>query len=222
MKLNHLESKFFDDILKTELDVPVHATLKYGETTLDIIVVPEINSQGHFSLKYFNASPYEPKSDASGGITLSNRHLFGLHPLLDQAWRDRDSVTVQLKTAPHLPRPLYNAEQPQLNARIYQAGTHNRGCLVLDENQVVVKESLLKRAEFRIDQLGASTRRRGRAVYMVYFEESKWDYLACFACQGGVCGQWHSGVYFRERFPSDACDVAGWMVSDEAGYACEL
>ena len=67
MKLNRLESKFFDDILKTELDVPVHAALKYGETTLDIIVVPGINSQGHFLLKYFNASPYEPKLGDSGG-----------------------------------------------------------------------------------------------------------------------------------------------------------
>ena len=153
MKLNRLESKFFDDILKTELDVPVHAALKYGETTLDIIVVPGINSQGHFLLKYFNASPYEPDPDDSDVATLSNRHLFGLHPLLDQAWRDRDSVTVQLKTAPHLPRPLYNAEQPQLNARVYQAGTHNRGELVLDENHVMVKESLLKRAEFCVVNL---------------------------------------------------------------------
>ena len=65
MKLNRLESKFFDDILKTELDGPVHATLEYGETVLDIIVVPEINNQGHFSLKYFNASPYELKPDDS-------------------------------------------------------------------------------------------------------------------------------------------------------------
>ena len=153
MKLNRLESKFFDDILKTELDVPVHATLEYGETALDIIVVPEINDQGHFLLKYFNASPYEPNPDDSRGATLSMREFFGVHPSLDQAWRDRDSVTVQLKTAPHLPRPLYNAEQPQLNARVYEAGTHNRGELILDESQVVVQESLLKRAEFCVVDL---------------------------------------------------------------------
>ncbi len=164
MKLNRLESKFFDDILKTELDVPVHATLKYREITLDIIVVPEINDQGHFLLKYFNASPYEPEPDDSGVATLSNRHLFGLHPLLDQAWRDRDSVTMQL---------LYNAEQPQLNARVYQAGTDNRGELVLDENQVMVKESLLKRAEFcvvnlPIMQISSPSERE------VFFESGDW------------------------------------------------
>ncbi len=153
MKLNRLESKFFEDILKTELDVPVHATLEYGETVLDIIVVPEINDQGHFLLKYFNASPYEPKPDASEVATLSMREFFGVHPSLEQAWRGRDSVTVQLKTAPGLPRPFYNAEQPQLNARVYQAGTHNRGELVLDENQVVVKDSLLRRAEFCVVDL---------------------------------------------------------------------
>ena len=153
MKLNRLESKFFDDILKTELDVPVHATLEYGETVLDIIVVPEINDQGHFLLKYFNASPYEPKPDTSEVATLSMREFFGVHPSLEQAWRDRDSVTVQLKTAPGLPRPFYNAEQPQLNARVYQAGTHNRGELVLDEDGVVVQESLLKWAEFCVVDL---------------------------------------------------------------------
>ncbi len=167
MKLNRLESKFFDDILKTELDVPVHATLEYRETVLDVVVVPEINDQGHFLLKYFNASPYEPKSE------LNNKYLFGLHPLLDQAWRDRDSVTLQLKTAPHFPRPLYNAEQPQLNARVYQAGTHNRGELVLDENQVVVQDSLLRRAEFcvvnlPIMQISSPSERE------VFFESGDW------------------------------------------------
>ena len=124
-----------------------------GETTLDIIVVPGISDQGHFTMKYFNASPYEPNPDDGGGATLSMREFFGVHPSLDQAWRDRDSVTVQLKTAPHLPRPLYNAEQPQLNARIYQAGTHNRGELLLDEGGVVVEKSLLKRVEFCIVDL---------------------------------------------------------------------
>ena len=83
MKLNRLESKFFDDILKTELDVPVHATLEYGETALDVVVVPEINNQGHFLLKYFNASPYEPKPDENKVVTLGMREFFGVHPLLD-------------------------------------------------------------------------------------------------------------------------------------------
>ena len=182
MKLNRLESKFFDDILKTDLDVPVHATLKYGETTLDIIVVPEISDQGHFSLKYFNASPYEPTPNCSGVATLNNRHLFGLHPLLDQVRRDRDSVTVQLKTAPHLPRPLYNAEQPQLNTRVYRAGPYNRGELVLDEGGVVVKESLLRRVDFCVvdlPEMNMPVRLEKNPVKIiterdVVFENDKW------------------------------------------------
>ena len=153
MKLNRLESKFFDDILKTELDVPVHATLEYGETVLDVVVVPEINDQGHFLLKYFNASPYEPKPDENKVFTLDMREFFGMHPSLEQAWRDRDSVTVQLKTVPRSPRPRYNADQPKMAARVYQAGTHNRGELILDENQVVVQDSLLRRAEFCVVNL---------------------------------------------------------------------
>lgn len=185
MKLNRLESKFFDDILKTELDVPVHASLEYSGNTLDIIVVPEINDQGHFLLKYFNASPYEPEPDDSGVATLSNKYLFGLHPLLDQAWRDCDSVTVQLKTAPHLPRPLYNAEQPQLNAKVYQAGTHNRGELILDEGGVVVQESQLTRvtrAEFCVVDLPTMNmpsrleENPARIIYErdIHFESDEW------------------------------------------------
>ena len=173
MKLNRLESKFFDDILKTELDVPVHATLEYRETVLDVVVVPEINDQGHFLLKYFNASPYEPKPDENKVVTLGMREFFGVHPLLDQAWKDRDSVTVQLKTVPRSPRPRYNADQPKVAARVYQAGTHNRGELVLDENQVVVQDSLLRRAEFcvvnlPIMQISSPSERE------VFFESGGW------------------------------------------------
>ena len=45
MELSSLEAKFFDEILNAELDVPVQATLTYKDDSLELIVVPEINSR---------------------------------------------------------------------------------------------------------------------------------------------------------------------------------
>ena len=144
MKLNCLESKFFDDILNAELDVPVHATLKYEEEKFEIIVVPEINSKGYFVLKYFNAPPYKPDLDAGGIFTLD----FGKHPLLAQAWATRDIVALQLHTSPLIPMGRVNRQK--LDARVLFADMGHRGRLSLDKNQVVVQKSLLKRSEFCI------------------------------------------------------------------------
>lgn len=65
--LNKLETKFFTEILNAELDVPVHATLEYGEVTLCIIAMPEIDAQGYFGLKYSNAPGYEPETQFGEG-----------------------------------------------------------------------------------------------------------------------------------------------------------
>ena len=49
MELSSLETKLFKEILNAELDVPVRATLKYENNSLEMIVVPEITPSGHFS-----------------------------------------------------------------------------------------------------------------------------------------------------------------------------
>ena len=94
MNLNDLENKFFGRILNAELDVPVHSTLEYGENTFGIIVVPEISSKGYFTLKYYNAPPYDPETqfdeNGIGTKSWSDSEIFGTHPSLERAWLRSD------------------------------------------------------------------------------------------------------------------------------------
>ena len=75
MKLNDLESKFFEHILNTELGVPVKATLEYEGATFDIIIVPEITQDGYFNLKYYNAPAYDPETRFNESGTGTKRGL---------------------------------------------------------------------------------------------------------------------------------------------------
>ena len=149
--LNKLETKFFTEILNAELDVPVHATLEYGEVTLCIIAMPEIDAQGYFGLKYSNAPGYEPETQfGEGGVGYkgySHGEGFGEHPVLRRAWLRRDPVKVQLKPTP---LPLQRRVSPMLDAKVQIAEMRHKGRLRLDNNQVTVQQSLLKRAEFCI------------------------------------------------------------------------
>ena len=149
--LNGLETMFFTEILNAELDVPVHATLEHVEDTFNIIAMPEIDAEGYFVLNYSNAPEYEPETHFGEGGVGYKRYSFGEgsgeHPLLQQAWVRRDPVRVQLKPTPlPLPRRL----NPKLDAKMLIAGMGHKGKLRLDNNQVTVQQSLLKRAEFCI------------------------------------------------------------------------
>ena len=149
--LNKLETYFFREVLNVELDVPVHATLEYEEDMYDIIAVPQIDSEGYFVLKYSNAPGYEPETHSSEDGAGYKRYSFGEgsgeHPVLQQAWVRRDPVRVQLKPTPlPFPRRL----NPKLEAKVLLAGMGHKGKLRLDNNQVSVQPSLLKRAEFCI------------------------------------------------------------------------
>ena len=151
MKLNKLQTRFFEEIIGAELDVPVHATLSYEGTTFDIIVVPEINSSGHFRLKFYNAPAYDPEPQIIGeGIfskTLTMSEAFGLHPLLERAWQERAVVELELKLSqlPLQPKPNHT-----LSVRVLNAAAKHRGALVLDNNQATLKSSPLRKARFSI------------------------------------------------------------------------
>ena len=71
MELSSLETKLFKEILNAELDVPVRATLKYENNSLEMIVVPEITPSGHFRLKYYNAPAADPECNPIEGGTLA-------------------------------------------------------------------------------------------------------------------------------------------------------
>ena len=86
MELNGFEGKFFDQILKAELCVPVHATLEYEGETFEIILVPELTEEGEFTLKYYNAAVVDPELQCNesgmGTKTWSIDSALGLHPTL--------------------------------------------------------------------------------------------------------------------------------------------
>ena len=153
MELNKLEATFFNEILNAELDVPVHATLKYEGTAFEIIVVPEIAPEGYFRLNYFNAHPYDPKPQVSDQGTSSEglpiEEALGLHPLLARAQCNWDVVELALKPSPLPMQPELNRT---VNVKVMRACVRHRGELVLDGNQMTLDTSPLKMAEFSISR----------------------------------------------------------------------
>ena len=151
LKLNKLQNKFFEQIIGVELDVPVPAKLNYQGAAFDVIVVPEITPEGHFRLKYYNAPSYEPEPQIIGdGIAnkrYSIREAFGGHPLLEQAWRERAEIELELSPSRMPPHPR---SKHILRTRIRYAGIRHRGELVLDNNQVVLNGSSLNFVEFSL------------------------------------------------------------------------
>ena len=151
MKLNRLQTVFFDEILNAELDVPVHATLKYEGATFDIIVVPEIDPAGYFKLKYYNAPSYDPEvEDGDDGIsyrTFTMEEALGSHPLLERAWQERAAIELELWTAQ---LPIQSKPKRTLKTRVLYAAVRNKGVLVLYDIQVVLKGSPLRKAKFSI------------------------------------------------------------------------
>ena len=150
MRLNRLESRFFDEIINAELNVPMHATVTYQGIPLEIIVVPKIAPEGYFRFEYFNAPAYEPETQlAPDGTPYSDltTAIFGTHPLLEDAWQKRAAVKLELKPSKITIPPTAN---PTLDARVLYADRGNRGILVLRSGQTTKLNGSLCRAEFTI------------------------------------------------------------------------
>ena len=150
MQLNRVESLFFDEIINAELDVPIHATVTYQGTPLEMIVVPKIAPEDYFRFEYFNAPACEPETrlgpDGTPYSDLTNT-IFGTHPLLEDAWQKRAHVKLDLKPSQS---PIPPRANPTLDARVLYADYGNQGVLVLRTGQVVIRNSLMRRAEFSI------------------------------------------------------------------------
>ena len=151
MKLNRLETTFFDEIIGVELDAPVHAILEYQGTSLEMIVVPKVAAEGYLRFEYFNAPAYHPEPQLGPNGTQYLRFTLGqfagTHPLLEEAWHRHAGVELVLKPSRHHIPPRSN---PTLDARVLYAGRGNRGVLVLRTGQTTIRNSLLRRAEFSI------------------------------------------------------------------------
>ena len=151
MQLNELERKFFAQILNAELDIPLHATLKYEDDVFEVILVPELTGEGEFRLRYFNASAYVPQTQFNesgiGTKRWSMREAAGLHPSLERAWLSSDRVTAQMRPSPV---PMDPVAPPELSVRVIYAASGNRGELGLERNEVALRPSLLRSAEFSL------------------------------------------------------------------------
>ena len=156
VNLNNLEYLFFDRILNAELDVPVPATLSIGNQEFEVTIVPEIDSNGFFVLKYFNAPAYDPEpeteEDGVGSVSMSFSEAAGQHPSFRQAWLQSLPVALQLRpttsSLDHI--PPRTKESPKLEARVHLADIGHRGKLGLVDNQVTVQDSKLKTTQFCI------------------------------------------------------------------------
>ena len=151
MKFNRLESVFFERIFNAELGVPVPAILEYEGDTFDVILVPGLNEEGDFILRYYNAPTYEPETQSNeasvGTKTWTIRQAFGSNPSLERAWLSGGTLTAQMNPSPF---PLRPGPPPKLSTTVLDAGVHNSGALALDRNQVTLRGAPLKKAEFSI------------------------------------------------------------------------
>ncbi len=151
MRLNRVESRFFDTIINAELDVPIHATVTYDGTPLEMIVIPKIAPEGYLRFEYFNAPAYHPEPELNPDGTQHFRYTLsefaGTHPLLEDAWQKRARVKLDLKPS-HPPIPP--RANPTLDASVLYADHGNRGVLVLRAGQTAIRNSLLRKAEFSI------------------------------------------------------------------------
>ena len=211
MELNGLEKKFFDEILNAELDVPVQATLTFEDNSIELIVVPEITPSGYLELKYYNAPAAEPENDAdASGNRESSWQVeedFGRHPLLQQAWRNDDELSLYLHTTP---MPFQARANSKLVAKVIHAGMQHRGSLALDKNLVVVQESKLTKARFNLVGFPdfSSLERQRRSVFGL--NESKHEALKSVA--EGLTGGARLTLAAAPRHLILRCDD-GWKIT---------
>ena len=149
MQLNRIEEKFFSDVLRAELNVPIQAILKVYDEELPVMVIPQITQEGYFELRYFGTPVSPPEIDSKGNHQpFSFDALLGIHPTLKRAWHNRDNITLELTERPHPFAGLQKTSGPNICARVLSAGENHKGRLVIHENQVPLDKSTIIQAEF--------------------------------------------------------------------------
>ncbi|MCZ0941163.1 MAG: hypothetical protein OXJ55_21170 [Caldilineaceae bacterium] len=146
MKLNEIEQRFFSLVLAAELNVPIKATLYLESREPEVVIIPHITPNGHFELRYFNVSARVSKDN----LTLENNEIFGVDPLMENAWANRDTIRLVLAERPHPFIVLQEITGPSITAKVILVDHNHKGVLAIDNNQVLAKESTFSRAEFSL------------------------------------------------------------------------
>ena len=143
MKLNRLEDRLFEELLKAELDVPFNATVSVGGDVVDLVLEPSIDSTGYFGFDFFNAIFEVGNFSGKRGLSL----LSGVHPRLDRAWTAQEDVKIRYKTQSPPFSPQMVVELP---AKVGYVESRNRGRLHLEQNIAKRDDGRLSAAEFCI------------------------------------------------------------------------
>ena len=141
MDLNNLETQFFDRILNASPSTKVRFNVKYQNNSIEVYVIPTIaDDTGYFTMKYHVPFKHDPTSTDSWTLP-EDAPL-----LLKQAWKSGDLVQAQQRV-----NILSNSSRvnPTLHVKIH-IQTPNKGELILEDNQITIKDSILKRTEFCI------------------------------------------------------------------------
>ena len=146
MQLNKIEQKFFSDVLRAELDIPIKANLKVGVKEFHVVIIPQISQHDYFELRYFGTPAYMPE----GEQVWNDGEIFGVHPVLEEAWNNRDIVNLELAQRAHPFVVLHNTSGPSIYARVLVVEQNHRGRLIIHNNQISIRESKLARAEFSL------------------------------------------------------------------------
>lgn len=150
IQLNQLEQKFFSSVLCARLDVPIRGHLEVDKTTFPLTIIPHISQDGFFELRYFGAPPYQPEADATGTRTWNDYEMFGVHPQLKKAWQNRDILNLKLAERPNPFVLLHNVPELDIDVRVLLADLNHQGSLAIHENQVLIQNSTIRRAEFSL------------------------------------------------------------------------
>ncbi|MXZ20871.1 MAG: hypothetical protein F4Y84_09785 [Caldilineaceae bacterium SB0665_bin_25] len=150
IQLNQLEQKFFSSVLCAKPEVPIRGRLEVNKTTFPLTIIPLISQDDYFELRYFGAPPYQPKADSTGVQTWHDYEMFGVHPKLEKAWKNRDILNLRLVERPNPFVLLHNVPDQDIDVRVLLADLNHQGSLAVHENQVPVQDSAIKRAEFSL------------------------------------------------------------------------
>ena len=141
MELNNLEIQFFDKVLNASPSTKVRFNVKYQNNSIEVYAIPTIaEDNGYFTMEYH--VPYQHDQTSNEPWRLPE----DAPTLLKQAWRSGEIVQAQQSIDSLAKPPRTN---PTLHVRIH-IQTPNKGELILENNQITVKDSMLKRTEFCI------------------------------------------------------------------------
>ncbi len=149
MNLNIIERKFFNNILQAELNVPLRATLKVGGDEYTVMVIPQISQDKYFELLYFGTPAHSPQ-DENGIISLADGHIFGVNPVMENAWNNQEFVDLEFTERPEPVAPFGPIIGPAVQANVLVVEPAHKGKLGVHKNQIRKEDSKLNQVVFSL------------------------------------------------------------------------